>query len=407
MYRVAITGVGAVSCLGLDLDTISSALREGRSGVVVDEARKALGFRSTLTGMIDGFDVSGVLTRKARKTMPEYCIWAYQAAADALAVAGIDLEELKGDRQTGIIFGNDSSSLAAVEQIDKLRATRDTALLGSGLVFRSMTSNISMNLNALFATRGACWTLSSACSSGGHAVGQGSDLIALGKQRRVICGGAQEINPESMASFDGLRAFASRVDTPAEASRPFDASRDGLVPSGGAAAVVLEELESAKARGATILGEVVGYGFSSDGGHISVPSDTGIADAMTMALENAALKPADIDYLCAHATSTPAGDRAEARNIRAVFGENTVPVSSLKAMTGHELWMAGASQVVYSTLMAREGFIAPNINFQTPDDDTRHLNVITETLHRPPELALLNSAGFGGTNSSLLLRFGS
>ena len=262
-----------------------------------------------------------------------------------------------------------------------------------------------MNLNTLLQTRGACWTISSACSSGGHAVGQAADLITLGRQERVICGGAQEINWESMCSFDGLGAFSTRVEAPAAACRPFDAGRDGLVPSGGAAALVLERYDLARARGATILGEVVAYGFSSDGENLSVPSRDGLQRAMRRALASGGLRPADIDYLCAHATSTTAGDAAEAANITAVFGPKTPPISSLKSMTGHELWMSGASQVVYSVIMAREGFIAPNLNFCAADEATAGLNIITEALSRSPENVLCNAAGFGGTNSCLLLRF--
>jgi len=268
-----------------------------------------------------------------------------------------------------------------------------------------MTSCITMNLNTLFHTRGACWTISSACSSGGHAVGQAADLIAMGRQERVICGGAQEINWESMCSFDALNAFSIRTDAPHAASRPFDADRDGLVPSGGAAALVLERYDLARARGAAILGEVCGYGFSSDGNNLSVPSVDGLQRAMSKAIEGAGRKPADIDYLCAHATSTPAGDAAEADNIVAVFGSRTPWISSLKSMTGHELWMSGASQVVYSTIMAQQGFIAPNVNFTTPDESSARLRIVTEAIPRAPEHVLCNSAGFGGTNSCLVLRF--
>jgi 3-oxoacyl-[acyl-carrier-protein] synthase-1 len=268
-----------------------------------------------------------------------------------------------------------------------------------------MNSTVTMNLNTLLRTRGACWTISSACSSGGHAVGQAADLIALGRQERVVCGGAQEINWESMCSFDGLGAFSTRIDEPQAASRPFDARRDGLVPSGGAAALVLERMDLAKARGAAILGEVAGYGFSSDGDHISVPSRDGLRRAMRMALANADMRPGDVDYLCAHATTTPAGDAAEAEKILAGFGAKTPWISSLKSMTGHELWMSGASQVVYATIMARQGFIAPNINFSEPDEWSARLRIVTETIPRPPETVLCNSAGFGGTNACLALRF--
>jgi 3-oxoacyl-[acyl-carrier-protein] synthase-1 len=268
-----------------------------------------------------------------------------------------------------------------------------------------MNSTVTMNLNVLLGTRGASWTISSACSSGGHAVGQAADLIALGRQERVICGGAQEITWQSICSFDGLGAFSTRMDAPHKASRPFDANRDGLVPGGGAAAIVLERWDLAEKRGARILGEVLSYGFSSDGEHLSKPSVHGLGTSMAKALGSAGLMAKDIDYICAHATSTPAGDAVEAQAIAGLFGERTPPISSLKSMTGHELWMSGSSQVVYTTIMAMKGFLAANVNFECGDEHSSKLNIITAPLERGPRTALLNSAGFGGTNSSLVLRF--
>ncbi len=404
MHRVAITGIGIISCLGSDPGSVANALKKGESGIAVDEERKRLGFRSPLTGKVRGFVVDVVLSRKQRKTMPDFAVQAYQAATDALRMSGLANEEIRNE-ETGLIFGCDSSCVAAVEQVDTLKNKGETKQIGSGQVFRSMTSCVTMNLNTLLQTRGACWTISSACSSGGHAVGQAYDLIAFGRQERMICGGVQEISWQSMCSFDALGAFSIRVDSPAAASRPFDAARDGLVPSGGAAVLVLERYDLAKDRGASILGEVLSYAFSSDGLHLSVPSRDGLQRAMGKALAGAGLTPSDINYLCAHATSTPSGDSAEAENILAVFGECTPWISSTKSMTGHELWMSGASQVVYSTLMARHGFIAPNVNFTTSDKVTERLRIAAETVNTHPEHVLCNSAGFGGTNSCLVLRF--
>ena len=404
MHRVAITGIGIVSCLGNSVETVADALRSGSSGIVFDEERQKLGFRSPLTATIKGFDPRALLSKKQCKTMPDFAVQAHAAAFNALLMSGLTDEEIQNP-ETGLIFGCDSSSIAAIEQVDMLRRLGETKLIGSGHIFRSMTSCITMNLNTLFKTGGACWTISSACSSGGHAVGQAADLIAFGRQDRVICGGAQEINWESMCSFDALGAFSTRLGDPERASRPFDAGRDGLVPSGGAAAIVLERYDLAKSRGAVILGEIGGYAFSSDGNHISVPSHDGLQRAMRKAISLAGIKETDIDYICAHATSTPAGDAAEARNISAVFGPKTPPVSSLKSMTGHELWMSGASQVVYSTIMAQNGFIAPNANFSEPDEFSACLNIAAERIDRSPEHVLCNSAGFGGTNSCLVLKF--
>ncbi len=404
MNKVAITGIGIISSIGNDVDTVSRALAQGTSGIIVDPERESLGFASPLTGHIRGFDEKKWLNRKQRKTMPDFAMWTFAAAIEAIDLSGLALDDLRNDR-TGIIMGNDSSSIAAIDQVNLLKERGETALIGSGHVFRSMTSCVSMNLGTLLKAKGACWTLSSACSSGAHAVGQAADLIALGRQDRMICGGAQEINWQSMCSFDGLNAFSPRTEKPATASRPFDANRDGLVPSGGAAIVVLENFDMAVKRGADILGTVAGYGFSSDGANLSVPSRGGLARSMQMALDNAVLAPADIDYICAHATSTPAGDDVEARNILDVFGNDGPQVSSTKSMTGHELWMSGASEVVYATIMARDGFIAPNINFKTPDTSSAHLNIVTETVRRSPRNVLCNAAGFGGTNASLVLRF--
>jgi 3-oxoacyl-[acyl-carrier-protein] synthase-1 len=403
-HSVAITGLGIISCLGTNADEVAASLYRGKSGIVADDERKRLGFSSCLTGAIAPYTPDFPLSRKQCKTMPDFAQWAAEACSQALRRAELPLEDIRNER-SGILFGCDSSCLAAIEQAATLLEKKNTVSLGSGLVFRSMTSCITMNLNTIFGTRGACWTISGACASSAHAVGQAAELIMLGKQDRMLCGGAQEINWQSMCSFDALGAFASREDAPHTASRPFDAKRDGLVPSGGAAALFLERRDLAKKRGAKIMGEIAGYGFSSDGGNISVPGEDGLRRAMGMALNAAAMKTGDIDYICAHATSTPVGDRVEARSITALFGEKAVPVSSTKSMTGHELWMSGAAQAVYSTIMARKQFLAPNCNFNTPDTDSALLDIVLETRHAAPKAVLCNSAGFGGTNASLILRF--
>jgi len=403
MHRVAITGIGIVSCIGNNIQKAAESLRLGKSGIAIDEERIKIGFRSPLTGVIRDFKATDFLSRKQRKTMADFTIQAYASVREALDMSGLSDEEVQSP-DTGLIFGCDSSCIAAVEQVALMRKHEETKYIGSGHVFRSMTSNITMNLNTILKTKGACWTISSACSSGGHAVGQAADLIALGRQNRVICGGAQEINWESMCSFDALGAFSMRIEEPEAACRPFDAQRDGLVPSGGAAALVLEQYDMAKQRGAKILGEIKAYGFSSDGTHISVPSHEGLTTVMQKTLESANLKPSEIDYISAHATSTPVGDSIEAQSITAVFGEKTPWVSSLKSMVGHELWMAGASSVVYSIIMAQEGFIAKNLNLHEPDEDSKKLNIVTETITKAPETVLCNAAGFGGSNACVIIR---
>jgi 3-oxoacyl-[acyl-carrier-protein] synthase-1 len=404
MNRVAITGIGIVSCLGTDQETVAQKLYRGESAIEIDPERVALGFRSPLTTRVAGFDAKRYVNRKAKKTMTEYTVHAYAAAVDATRDAGLDPADLQNDR-TGLVFGCDSSCLAAIEQVDLVRQHNTTSAIGSGHVFCSMTSNVTMNLNALLQTQGACWTLSAACSSGGHAVGQAADLIRLGRQDRVICGGAQELNWQSMCSFDALDAFSTRASAPGKACRPFDASRDGLVPGGGAAALVLERYDLAQQRQVPILGEVLGYGFSSDGVNVSVPSEGGLLRAMTLAVQEAGISIEEVDYICAHATGTPVGDGVEALGISSLFGDTVRPaVASLKGMVGHELWMAGAAQAVYCILMARNGFTAASVNFEQPDQYSAKLRILTDRLEQPPRIVLCNSAGFGGTNACLALR---
>lgn len=402
MERVCITGVGIVSVLGTTAEAVAKALYHGQPGLVHDAERLRHGFRSDLTGRIDHFDPARLLNRKQRKTMPLFAIQAHAAVMDALKQADLPPEEVRSER-CGLIFGNDSSALAAVEQWEGLREAQDTMSLGSGHVFRGMTSTVTLNLNTLLGVQGASWTLSAACASGTHAIGQGADLIRLGRQDVVICGGAQEINMESLAGFDGLGAFSVNPD-PDRASRPFDADRDGLVPSGGAAAVVLESYAHARQRGANILGEIRGFGYSSDGLGLSVPSDDGLARAMGMALREAGWSR--IDLVNAHATATSVGDAAEAANLRRLFGDRCPPVTALKSLTGHELWMSGAGQVVYSVIMASHGFTAGTRNFVRPDAGTEGIPVLTATLETPPRHVLCNAAGFGGVNACLALEVG-
>jgi 3-oxoacyl-[acyl-carrier-protein] synthase-1 len=261
-----------------------------------------------------------------------------------------------------------------------------------------------MNLATIFKLKGVNFTISAACSSGSHSIGMAYLLIKHGYQERVICGGAQEIHLLSMATFDALGAFSVREDEPTKASRPFDKHRDGLIPSGGGATVVVESLESAQKRGATILGEIVGYGFSSNGGHISNPTVDGPARSLQMALNQAGMKTTDIDYINAHATSTPQGDANEAQSIHQVFGDVKPPVSSTKSMTGHECWMAGASEIIYSLQMMHNDFVAPNINFEEPDEFSAKLNIQPTTINKKINVFLSNSFGFGGTNSSLIVK---
>jgi 3-oxoacyl-[acyl-carrier-protein] synthase I len=403
MNRVVITGMGIYSCIGKNLEEVRQSLFEGKSGIVLDEARKAFGYRSGLTGFVERPNLKGQLDRRARVMLPEQGEYAYLATIQALAQAGVT-EEMLAEREIGVLYGNDSSAEPVILATDLMREKKDTTLVGSGSVFQTMNSTVTMNLATIFHLKGVNFTISAACASGSHAIGLGYHFIKTGLQEMIICGGAQEVNIYSMGNFDALSAFSIREDQPTKASRPFDKNRDGLIPSGGGATVLLESLDSALARGADILGEVVGYGFSSNGGHISNPTVNGPVRALNMALHDAGLKAADVYYINAHATSTPAGDASEARAIDEVFGASRPYVSSTKSMTGHECWMAGASEIVYAMLMMKYGFIAPNINFTEPDEDSAKLNIVTKTIETEFDCFLSNSFGFGGTNSSLIVK---
>ncbi|MEO8516947.1 MAG: beta-ketoacyl-[acyl-carrier-protein] synthase family protein [Flavobacterium sp.] len=401
--RVVITGMGIYSCIGTSLDEVKQSLYEGKSGIIFDEARKEFGFRSALTGMVPRPDLKNLLSRRQRISIGEETEYAYMATIEALKNANID-ENFFDTNEVGIMYGNDSVSMAVIEATDIIREKKDTALIGSGAIFKSMNSTVTMNLSTIFKLRGINLTISAACASGSHSIGLGYFLIKNGLQDTVICGGAQEINKYAMASFDGLGVFSPNEANPTKASRPFDASRDGLVPSGGGATLILESYESAVKRGAPIVAEVIGYGFSSNGGHISTPNVDGPSTAMRRALDEAGIEPSAIDYINAHATSTPVGDGNEAKAIFEIFGESNPPVSSTKSMTGHECWMAGASEVIYSTLMMQHSFVAPNINFENPDEDSKKLNLVTNTISKKIDVFLSNSFGFGGTNSALIVK---
>jgi len=403
MNRVVITGMGIYSCIGKNLAEVTGSLRAGKSGIVFDQERKDFGYRSGLTGMVDKPDLKGLLDRRARIMLPEQGEYAYMATIEALKNAGMDQDYIDS-KEVGILYGNDSSADPVIQATDIIRAKKDTMMVGSGSVFKTMNSTVTMNLATIFKLRGVNFTISAACASGSHATGLGYHFIKTGLQEVVICGGAQEINLNAMGNFDALSAFSVRESDPGKASRPFDRDRDGLIPSGGAATLILESYESAQKRGAPILGEIVGYGFSSNGSHISNPTVDGPVRALSMALRDAGMLPGDVDYINAHATSTPAGDASEAKAIAEVFGDKKVKVSSTKSMTGHECWMAGASEVVYSMLMMQNGFIAPNINFENPDDDSAKLDIVEKAINMNFEVFLSNSFGFGGTNSSLIVR---
>lgn len=403
MRKVVITGMGIYSCIGKKLDEVRDSLYEGRSGIGIDPKRIEAGFISPLTGLVDKIDMKTLLDRKSRNFLPEQGEYAYLASLEAFSNAGIDKDFL-AKNEVGILYGNDSSAEPVIAAADIIREKKNTMLVGSGSIFQSMNSTVTMNLSVIFKLKGINFTISGACASGSHAIGLAFLLIGQGLQDCILCGGAQEVNPFSVGSFDGLNAFSKNIQNPTKASRPFDKNRDGLVPSGGAASLVVESYESARRRNAPILAEILGYGFSSNGDHISNPNVEGPQRSLSMAIKNSGLGIADIPYINAHATSTPIGDMNEAKAISEVFGKYRPYVASTKSMTGHEMWMAGASEIIYSTLMMQHDFIAPNLNFEEADEHSALLNIPARRIDTRFDTFLSNSFGFGGTNSTLIIR---
>lgn len=401
--RVVVTGMGIWSCIGKNKEEVKESLYKGNSGIGIEPERLEYGYRSGLTGIVERPMLKGVIDRRLRMGLSEEAEYAFMSAKEAFEDAKVTDEYLK-ENEVGIIFGNDSSAKPVIEAAKIMDEKHDSALLGSGLIFQSMNSTVNMNLSTIFHLKGVNFTISSACASGSHSIGIAYMLIKQGLQDMVLAGGAQETNYYSMATFDALSAFSVRMDEPTKASRPFDKDRDGLIPSGGAAALVLEDYDHAVARGANILAEIVGYGFSSNGGGISQPSDDGSVKAMMRAMEDAGVTPDEIDYVNAHATSTPQGDDYEAIALDRLFNGKKALISSTKSMTGHECWMAGASEAVYCILMIQNDFVAPNINLDEPSEHAKNLNIAKETVDKPIDIILSNSFGFGGTNSALVIK---
>jgi len=403
MNRVVITGMGIWSCLGTSLDEVRQSLYEGRSGIIFSEERQQAGFRSPMCGNVPKCDLKKLLSRNVRQMMPEEAQYAYMATLQALEQARLDQDYIDA-HEVGVIYGNDSVAEDTMIAMDKFRQAGSTAACGSGAIFKSMNSTVTMNLATLFHLKGINLTASAACASGSQSLGLAFLLIRNGLQDCIVCGGAEENNMYGIAAFDALQTFSTRVDAPAKASRPFDRDRDGLVPSGGGATLIVESLEHAQKRGATILAEIVGWGFSGNGDHISTPNVAGPARSLELCLKSAGVNPRDIGYVNAHATSTKIGDAREAQAIAQAFGDYRVPVTSTKSQTGHEMWMAGASEIIYSMLMMQNDFIAGSLNFENPDEETACINVLGERKDTHFDMFLSNSFGFGGTNSTLIIK---
>ncbi|WP_337244627.1 beta-ketoacyl-ACP synthase I [Luteimonas sp. gir] len=398
--RVVITGAGIVSCIGNDLDTVAASLREGCSGIAFDAGHAEQGLRSQVSGMPD-VDLDALIDRKLRRFMGDAAGYAYLALRDAIAQSGLADDAISGPR-TGLIMGSGGGSPEnLIGSADVLR-DKGVRRIGPYQVTRTMNSTVSACLATAFGIKGLNYSISSACATSAHCIGVAAQQIQAGLQDVVFAGGGEEAHWGMAMLFDGMGALSSRYnDTPTRASRPYDADRDGFVIAGGGGALVLESLEHAQARGATILGELVGFGASSDGVDMVAPSGDGAIACMRMAIDSL---DGSIDYINTHGTSTPVGDVSELRAMRTVFGEAMPPFSSTKSLTGHSLGATSVHEAIFCLLMLERGFIAGSINIDTLDPEAEGLPLVRES--RPAQLrtVLSNSFGFGGTNASLALR---
>ena len=401
--RVVVTGMGIWSSIGQDIETVTDSLRNGRSGIKFVSERIERGLHSGLMGDVPRPDLKSLLPRKYRATMSEDAEYAYMVARQAFEQAKMDEAYLRNN-EVGIIWGNDGNT-ETIATADCLNAEHNSLLVGPYAAFRNPTSSAQMNVANIFHLRGIRMGVGAACASSSHAIGIASIFIRNGMQDVILVGGSCEVADYGAMTVDAVGAVSLRNDEPTKASRPFDKGHDGMVQSGGAAALILEEYEHAVARGATILAEVCGYGFSNNGGgEISMANRDAEFTAMTRALNDAKILPSEIDYVNAHATSTPQGDCEEAAALSRLFVNEKAWISSTKSMTGHEDWMAGASEAVYSIIMMHNDFIAPNINLEDRIEEAKELKIATQTIFKPVNIVLSNSLGMGGTNSALVLR---
>lgn len=402
LRRVVITGAGIVSCLGRDLAEVEAALRQGRSGIVHMPEFAELGLRSQVAGKPQ-IDLDAHIDRKLRRFMGDAAAYAYLSLQDAIAQSGLTPEQVSHPR-TGLIMGSGGASpINQVEAADTLRS-KGIRRVGPYQVTRCMGSTVSANLATAFGIKGINYSITSACSTSAHCVGAAAQQIAWGQQDVMFAGGGEELSWPLATLFDAMGAMSSkRNDAPHTASRAYDADRDGFVIAGGGGALVLESLDHALARGATILGEIVGFGLSSDGEDMVAPSGQGAIACMRQAIANAG-NPR-IDYINTHGTSTPVGDVPELHAIRAVFGEEAAPpFSSTKSLTGHSQGATGVQEAIYCLLMLRGQFIAGSVNVDTPDPAVGALPLVRTTRDTALETVLSNSFGFGGTNATLVLK---
>lgn len=400
MKRAVITGLGILSSIGNDQKEVLASLQQGRSGITFSQELKDSGMRSHVWGDVK-LDTTGLIDRKIARFMSDASVYAYLSMEQAIADSGLSPEQVSNDR-TGLIVGSGGGSPR--NQVAGSDGMRSRGLRGVGpyMVTKAMASGVSACLATPFKIRGINYSISSACSTSAHCIGNAVEMIQLGKQDVVFAGGGEELCWEMACEFDAMGALSTRYnESPSKASRTYDVNRDGFVIAGGGGIVVVEELEHALARGAHIYAEVVGYGANSDGADMVAPSGEGAVRCMQMALKGV---DTPVDYLNVHGTSTPVGDVKELGAIREVFGNNQPAFSSTKAMTGHSLGAAGVHEAIFSLLMLEHGFIAPSINIDDLDPQAEGMNVITAPTERKLTTVMSNSFGFGGTNATLVMR---
>ncbi|MBT0720495.1 beta-ketoacyl-ACP synthase I [Tatumella sp. TA1] len=402
MKRAVITGLGIVSSIGNNQQEVLASLREGRSGITFSDEMKDAGMRSHVWGNVK-MDTTGLIDRKVVRFMSDASIYAYLSMAEAVKDSQLTEEQYQNNPRVGLIAGSGGGSPRfQVFGADAMRSPRGLKAVGPYVVTKAMASGVSACLATPFKIHGVNYSISSACATSAHCIGNAVEQIQLGKQDIVFAGGGEELCWELACEFDAMGALSTKYnDTPEKASRTYDSERDGFVIAGGGGMVVVEELEHALARGAHIYAEIVGYGATSDGADMVAPSGEGAARCMKMAMEGV---DTPIDYLNTHGTSTPVGDVKELGAIRAVFGDNTPALSATKAMTGHSLGAAGVQEAIYSLLMLEHGFIAPSINIEQADAAAEGMNIITQPTERALTTVMSNSFGFGGTNATLTMR---
>ena len=397
--RIAITGMGIASCLGNDLDTVSASLRDSRAGIRFLPDHAEQGLRSQVGGAVE-LDLDAAIDRKLKRFMSDAAAYSYVSMRDAIADAGLDEAQVSHPR-TGLVAGSGGgSSHWQVETADILRE-RGVRKVGPYMVPRTMCSTVSANLATAFKIKGVSYSISAACATSAHCIGAAADLIRHGAQDIVFAGGGEDLHWSMSVMFDAMGALSTSFnDRPQQASRPYDADRDGFVIAGGGGMLVLEDWDHAIARGARIHAELVGYGVTSDGADMVAPSGEGAVRCMHMALEG--VRGRKVDYLNTHSTSTPLGDVTELQAVREVFGEALPPLSSTKALSGHSLGAASVHEAIYCLLMMRDGFIAGSANIDKLDERAEGFPIVRESRDARLDLVASNSFGFGGTNSTLV-----